>query len=316
MHSRVKSSVTVRHLIRRPLASASLTKSRLQAWLACRAATSGVRSPRFSWHCCAGVPPDPARGRGDTPCCGWCLETRCAACHAHGDNRSAAEALPLHGYGVDALAQPDRASARLRQVALGIAGKPRKTPGPEIEIWECPNIRAMALRSSCGASALPRSDLEGFKIQMGLGQQLLEPGILDPAPSAPGFLGIHAAVLGPPLVERGLAETALPVDLLDRQARFGLLQDRCSAAPYIDSSSCPSFSKLTDLTSIWVVWLRGSRSLRLEFTGEQACLRSSLARRRRGVHSVSGAWTCGGAESGGLRLTDCLRASWLSHLLW
>lgn len=60
---------------------------------------------------------------------------------------------------------------------------------------------------------------------MGLGQQLLEPGILDrQLPQAPRFLGIHAAVLGTPLVERGLAEPALSADLLDRRARFGLLQ--------------------------------------------------------------------------------------------
>ncbi len=77
-----------------------------------------------------------------------------------------------------------------------------------------------------GLALYPEADLEGFEIQVGLGQQLLEPGILDlQLLQAPGFLGIHAAVLGPPLVERGLAETALSADLLDRQARFGLLQE-------------------------------------------------------------------------------------------
>lgn len=61
---------------------------------------------------------------------------------------------------------------------------------------------------------------------MGLGQQLLEPGILDlQLLQAPRFLGIHAAVPGTPLVERGLAEAALPADLLDRQARLSLLQE-------------------------------------------------------------------------------------------
>lgn len=42
------------------------------------------------------------------------------------------KAPPLHGYGVDALAQPDRAGARLRRVATGIAGEPRKTSGPAL----------------------------------------------------------------------------------------------------------------------------------------------------------------------------------------
>lgn len=64
-----------------------------------------------------------------------------------------------------------------------------------------------------------------FRDPGGLGQQLLEAGILDfQLLQAPDFLGIHAAVLGTPLVERGLAEDALPADLLDRQARFSLLQ--------------------------------------------------------------------------------------------
>ncbi len=70
------------------------------------------------------------------------------------------------------------------------------------------------------------ADLQCFEIQVGLGQQFLEPGILDfQLLQAPGFLCIHAAVLGTPLVERGLAEAALPADLLDRQARLSLLQE-------------------------------------------------------------------------------------------
>jgi hypothetical protein len=50
---------------------------------------------------------------------------------------------------------------------------------------------------------------------------VLDLQILQPA----SFLGLHATVPGAPLVEGGLTQTALAADLLDRQARVGLLQE-------------------------------------------------------------------------------------------
>ena len=61
---------------------------------------------------------------------------------------------------------------------------------------------------------------------MRLGQQLLEPGVLDfQVLQAVGLIGLHAAVLGAPFVERGLAESALAANVLDQQASLCLLQE-------------------------------------------------------------------------------------------
>ena len=66
----------------------------------------------------------------------------------------------------------------------------------------------------------------GVQVKVRFSQQLLEPGILDlKILQAPSLISFHATVLGAPLVEGGLAEPALAADLLDRQARLGLLQE-------------------------------------------------------------------------------------------
>lgn len=128
MHSRGKSSVMVRHLIRRPLASPSLTSpGSSSGWHAWRQRAEFAHCGT-SWPCCACVPPSPARGRGDTPSCDWCLETRCAACHAHGNTRSAAAAWPRRGCARAAKPCRHRAAA----AAPGIAGEPRTTAGPAL----------------------------------------------------------------------------------------------------------------------------------------------------------------------------------------
>ncbi|MBB2777877.1 UNVERIFIED_ORG: hypothetical protein HNP28_003219 [Comamonas terrigena] len=60
-------------------------------------------------------------------------------------------------------------------------------------------------------------------VKVGLGQQSLELGVLGFEFTQPlGIRGLHAAILGPPLVEGGVAEAALPAQLLDRQAGLGL----------------------------------------------------------------------------------------------
>ena len=84
--------------------------------------------------------------------------------------------------------------------------------------WLCVCLAGLAL--------YPEPDLERLQVQVRFGQQFLEPGVLDfKVLQAPGLVGFHAAVLGTPLVERGFAESALAADLLDRQARLGLLQE-------------------------------------------------------------------------------------------
>ena len=61
--------------------------------------------------------------------------------------------------------------------------------------------------------------LERLQIEVCLGQQLLEAGVLDfQVLEAAGLISLHATVLGAPLVERWLAEPALAADIPDWQA--------------------------------------------------------------------------------------------------
>src|SRR6188768_2764154 len=90
----------------------------------------------------------------------------------------------------------------------------------------CSIILRAASRLACGASALPRSPLQRFDVQMRLRQQLLELGVLSLRLAQPrGFASLHAAELGTPLVERRIAEPVLPAQLLDCHARLGLPQE-------------------------------------------------------------------------------------------
>lgn len=219
MHSRAKSSVTARHLIRWPVRRSRSPGSR-SGWSAWRQPAVSARRGT-SWPCCAGVPPSPAYGRGDTPSCGWYRGTRFAACRAPGDSQSAAAALLRRGCA--SAAGPCR-----RPAAAGgdrhRGGAPQDNGPCARGSWRAPASGQWPCACPAGLALYLEADLEGFKIQAGLGQQVLEPGHSRP-PAPSGFLGIHAAVPSPPLVERGLAEAALPADLLDRQARFGLLQE-------------------------------------------------------------------------------------------
>ena len=61
---------------------------------------------------------------------------------------------------------------------------------------------------------------------MGLSQQPLEPTVLGlQLLQALGVFGLHAAVLGPPLVKAGWAETVLPCKRRHRHAGVGLLDE-------------------------------------------------------------------------------------------
>lgn len=61
---------------------------------------------------------------------------------------------------------------------------------------------------------------------MSLGQQAFELVVLRFELTKPlGICSLHATVLSPPLVERGVAEAALPAQLLDRHAHLGLLEE-------------------------------------------------------------------------------------------
>src|SRR5512137_3066461 len=61
---------------------------------------------------------------------------------------------------------------------------------------------------------------------MRLGQQPLELGVLLlKFPQPPRIRHVHAAEAGAPLVERGVAEAALPAQLLDRHPGLALLQE-------------------------------------------------------------------------------------------
>jgi hypothetical protein len=76
-----------------------------------------------------------------------------------------------------------------------------------------------------GLALYPETDLERLQVEVRFSQEFLEPSVIDfKILQPPGFIGFHAAVIGAPLVERGLAEPAMAADLLDRKAGLGLLQ--------------------------------------------------------------------------------------------
>ena len=77
-----------------------------------------------------------------------------------------------------------------------------------------------------GLALYPEANLERFNVEMGLGQQLLEPialalQVLQARPLG----GFHPAEPRPPFIERGIAETALAAQLRDRHIGFGLFQE-------------------------------------------------------------------------------------------
>ena len=76
-----------------------------------------------------------------------------------------------------------------------------------------------------GLALCPEDALESMNVEMRFRQQLLELGVLAfQFLESPGVGNVHAAELGAPLVEGGVAEAALAAQLLDRHPGFGLLE--------------------------------------------------------------------------------------------
>ena len=76
-----------------------------------------------------------------------------------------------------------------------------------------------------GLALYPEDALEGVDVEVRFGQELLELGVLAFQLFQPPGVGyVHAAELGPPLVERGVAEAAFAAELLDRHPGLGLLE--------------------------------------------------------------------------------------------
>ena len=113
----------------------------------------------------------------------------------------------------------------LRRVAVTVSGKPHKTTGvafgKAVSRW--PSRWPDA--SLVGLPFYPEDILEHVHIEIGFGQQLLEPVVLNFQVTQPlGFGRLHATILGSSLVEGGIAETALAAEFLDRHPGFGLFQ--------------------------------------------------------------------------------------------
>lgn len=65
-----------------------------------------------------------------------------------------------------------------------------------------------------------------FEVQVGLGQQFLELGVLRLNFAQPcGLAGLHPAELGAPLVEGRFAEAAQAAQFVDRHSGFSLLEE-------------------------------------------------------------------------------------------
>ena len=76
-----------------------------------------------------------------------------------------------------------------------------------------------------GLALYPVNALERMHVQVRLGQQLLELGVLAFELTQPLRVGrIHSAKLGSQLVEGGTAEAALAAQLLERQSSLGPLE--------------------------------------------------------------------------------------------
>jgi hypothetical protein len=77
-----------------------------------------------------------------------------------------------------------------------------------------------------GQALYPQNALERVHIQVGLGQQPLELGVLGfELARALGFSDLHAAELGAPLVKRRIAEATVAAQLLDWHTGLDLLEE-------------------------------------------------------------------------------------------
>lgn len=77
-----------------------------------------------------------------------------------------------------------------------------------------------------GLALYPENALSGLHIEVRLGQQPFELGVLAfELAQPPGVGHVHGAVLGTPLVEGGVAEAALAAHVLDRHAGLDLHEE-------------------------------------------------------------------------------------------
>ena len=114
-----------------------------------------------------------------------------------------------------------------------------------------------ALHLTYGASALNnqfyvKDAFKGMNVQVRLSQQSFELAVLQfQLAQAFGLAGVHAAVLGAPLVEAGITEAVLAPDFLDRHVGFGLPQKSNDLLFAVFAwFACPSFSIVTDFLEI------------------------------------------------------------------
>ncbi len=76
-----------------------------------------------------------------------------------------------------------------------------------------------------GLVLYPKHTLQGVDIQVGLGQQLLELGVLGlQVPQLGCIRRIHTTILGPPFVEGGRTDADLTTQLGNRQASLNALE--------------------------------------------------------------------------------------------
>jgi hypothetical protein len=156
----------------------------------------------------------------DRPSCGSCLGIVGAAGHGCADGRSAdAHARSPRCWRAD-LGSPDRSQARFDSCR-----------GRAPQAWTHVARTDRTGRSSrrllrawrVGLALYPKGGVERVDVQMGLGQQLLELGVLAlELTQSLGIGHVHAAVVRTPLVEGGVTEAAFAAQLLDRQACFRL----------------------------------------------------------------------------------------------
>jgi hypothetical protein len=173
-----------------------------------------------SCPCCACEQPSLAHGRAGTPSCGWCADIQLEACRERGDTQTACVPWRRHG-----CAHP---SARcVHRVEAGGArhhGTAPQDGRPGAQIsgrvpaswrWPCVCLAGLAL--------YPEADLERLQVEVRFGHQFLEASVL----TSRSFRRRASSASMPPYLarQRGLTEPALAADILDRQARLGLLQE-------------------------------------------------------------------------------------------
>ena len=103
-----------------------------------------------------------------------------------------------------------------------------------------------------GLALYPESGVQRVDVQVRFSQQPLEFVVLGLQLTQPRRIRyVHAAVLGPPLVESGIAETASAAHLLDRHPGLGLLDEADDLLFGVSAvSNVRHFPGLTDFSQL------------------------------------------------------------------